>query len=245
MIRPGIKTVLVWLTLFSMAMGFMESAVVVYLREIYYPSGFSFPLIPLSGRITIVEMIREMATMLMLLSVGVLAGRNARQRFAWFIYCFAVWDIFYYVFLKITIQWPSSFFTWDILFLIPIIWTGPVITAILVSFTMILLACIILFAEEKTGPAKITGFTIIPIIIGAVLIFISFIWSFTSYVTQAYSLKAILNAGTVQNAMLKYIPAGFNWYLFTGGEIALMTGIYSLYAEFRKAYHSKSRIQNL
>jgi len=235
MVRAGIKNVLVWLTLFSMAMGFLESAVVVYLREIYYPSGFSFPLTPLSGRIAVIELIREMATMLMLLSMGFLAGKNARQRFAWFIYCFAVWDIFYYVFLKITLLWPASFFTWDILFLIPTIWTGPVVTVIMVSFTMILLAGMILYTEEKTSRMKITRFTVIPTVIGAVLIFGSFIWSFSSYVISTFSMKAILSIDNVQNAMLKFIPADFNWYLFIGGEIALMAGIYSLYTDYRKA----------
>jgi hypothetical protein len=38
-----IKTI-IWLAVFSMAMGYLESAVVVYLRKLYYPDGFKFPL---------------------------------------------------------------------------------------------------------------------------------------------------------------------------------------------------------
>ena len=37
---------LIWLTVFAIAMGFLETTVVVYLREILYPNGFSFPLAP-------------------------------------------------------------------------------------------------------------------------------------------------------------------------------------------------------
>ena len=32
------------LTLFSIAMGLLEAVVVMYLRELYYPAGFAFPL---------------------------------------------------------------------------------------------------------------------------------------------------------------------------------------------------------
>jgi len=137
------STNLIWITFFAIAMAFVESAVVVYLRELYYPEGFNFPLVLLPGRIALTEFLREIATLIMLLGIGFLAGRNFRQRFAWFIYSFAIWDIFYYVFLKLILDWPSSWLTWDILFLIPVIWTGPVLAPVLVSLTMIILSSII------------------------------------------------------------------------------------------------------
>ena len=92
--------VLIWLTLFSIAMGFMETAIVVYLRELYYPKGFQFPLTVIPSNIALVEFLREAATLIMLIGIGIVAGKNKPQRFAFFIYCFAIWDIFYYVFLK-------------------------------------------------------------------------------------------------------------------------------------------------
>lgn len=49
----------VWLTLFGIAMGILESIVVVYLRELYYPSGFSFPLGLLPVKIYATEVLRE------------------------------------------------------------------------------------------------------------------------------------------------------------------------------------------
>src|SRR5271167_2605871 len=97
-----------WLTLFSIAMGFMETAVVIYLRKVYYPRGFQFPLVPIEPSIALTEFLREAATIIMLLGIGILTGKTRAQKFAFFIYCFAVWDIFYYVFLKIFLNWPES-----------------------------------------------------------------------------------------------------------------------------------------
>ncbi|PIV62402.1 MAG: hypothetical protein COS14_02175, partial [Bacteroidetes bacterium CG02_land_8_20_14_3_00_31_25] len=136
---------LLWLTLFSIAMGLLESAVVIYLRELYYPDGFVFPLQIVSRTVAITEFFRELATLIMLMAVGYLTGKNLNQRFACFIYSFAIWDIFYYVFLYFIIGWPSSFLTWDVLFLLPTMWTGPVIAPIITSLNMILLALLILF----------------------------------------------------------------------------------------------------
>jgi hypothetical protein len=116
---------LFWITLFSISMGFLESSVVVYIREIYYPGGFDFPIVTMDKTLAITELLREAATMFMLLSAGIIAGRNTAERFAWFIYCFAVWDIFYYVFLYALLGWPESLLTWDILFIIPVVWDRP------------------------------------------------------------------------------------------------------------------------
>ena len=142
---PFPARILFIITIFSIAMGFMESSVVVYLREILYPGGFDFPLAPINLHLAITELIREAATLIMLLTIGIIAGRTASERFAWFIFSFAIWDLFYYIFLKLLLGWPESLLTWDILFLIPITWVGPVISPVLVALTMILLAVIIIY----------------------------------------------------------------------------------------------------
>src|SRR5665648_874707 len=90
---------LLWVTLFAVAMGMLESSVVIYLRELYYPDGFQFPLKATSYTIAVTEIFRELSTLIMLLGIGVLAGKNKHERFAWFIYSFAIWDIFYYCLL--------------------------------------------------------------------------------------------------------------------------------------------------
>jgi hypothetical protein len=96
-----IKYTFIWLTFFSIAMGYLETSVVVYLRELYYPQGFDFPLAPISPSLAVTEFWREVATIVMLWGVGVLAGRSKTEKFALFLYSFAIWDIFYYIFLKI------------------------------------------------------------------------------------------------------------------------------------------------
>ncbi len=102
--------ILILLGTFSIAMGALEAIVVVYLREIYYPQGFEFPLILLSPKIFFVECLRELSTIVMLIMVGVIAGKNSLQRFSYFLFAFAVWDIFYYVWLKVLLN--SSAMGW-------------------------------------------------------------------------------------------------------------------------------------
>jgi len=105
--------------------------------------------------LALTEIFWEAATLIMLVGIGIIAGRNSSERFAWFLYSFAVWDIFYYVFLKLLLNWPESFMTWDILFLIPVTWVGPVIAPVIVSITMIAFALIILYSNQKSIPVTI------------------------------------------------------------------------------------------
>ncbi|RJQ44991.1 MAG: hypothetical protein C4538_09210 [Nitrospiraceae bacterium] len=135
---------ILWLVIFGIAMAFVESAVVVYLRAIYYPDGFSFPLKALTDYKILIEVFREVATILMLLSVAVLAGRLRWEQFAYFMFSFAVWDIFYYIWLKVLIGWPVSFFDWDILFLIPLPWIGPVVAPVSISLLMLIFSILII-----------------------------------------------------------------------------------------------------
>lgn len=123
-------------TCYAVAMALVEAVVVVYLRDVYYPDGFTFPLrfIPFQ-RITL-EVGREAATLVMLAAVGYLAGRALWERFGWFMLAFGVWDIWYYLWLRIVLNWPATLFDWDILFLIPLPWIGPVIAPVLIAVEM-------------------------------------------------------------------------------------------------------------
>ena len=149
---PGGRTwSLAWLVVFSVAMAFLEAVVVVYLRELYYPEGFAFPLKMIPARVALIEAGRELATVVMLVAVAWFSGRTPAERFALFGICFAVWDIFYYAWLRALIGWPASFFTWDILFLIPSPWIGPVISPLAVSVCLIVGSIIILNRLKSGG----------------------------------------------------------------------------------------------
>src|SRR5262245_43067523 len=103
-------------------MGWLEAAVVVYLRALYYPGGFEFPLAPMPGATLVVEIGREVATLAMILAVAVVAGTSAWDRFLNFAYVFGIWDLVYYAGLRAALGWPQTLTTPDILFLIPLPW---------------------------------------------------------------------------------------------------------------------------
>lgn len=136
-------------SIFSVAFSFVETAVVVYLRAMYYPEGFSFPLKMISPQHYIVELGREFSTIVMLIVIGFLAGSSRWQRFGYFMIAFGVWDIFYYIWLKVILQWPTSLFDPDILFLLPIPWLGPVIAPVVISLLMIVAGVLIIRKEEQ------------------------------------------------------------------------------------------------
>lgn len=127
----------VWLTLYATAMGLLEAAVVVYLRELYYPNGFSFPIQIIPPRIALVEILREATTLLMLLAVAVLAARDRTDGFFVFSFLFGCWDIVYYLGLRLFLGWPESVWTWDLLFLIPVPWLSPVVYPVAISALLI------------------------------------------------------------------------------------------------------------
>lgn len=81
----------------------------------------------------VLERLREASTIIILGMVSFLAAKNFRQAFGAFLIAFSLWDIFYYVFLKVLINWPETVFDIDIYFLLPYVWVGPVITALVIS----------------------------------------------------------------------------------------------------------------
>lgn len=219
-----------WLTLFSVAMGFMETAIVIYLRKIYYPQGFCFPLIPVEPDIALVEFLREAATIIMLLGIGLLAGKTASQKFSFFIYCFAIWDLVYYLFLKIFLNWPGAWSAWDILFLIPVPWVGPVWAPCVVAITMILFAVVINYKVEKGYEARIRGTEWMLFIVGSLVIIASFITPYMSYLKQKGASAWTLNSSReLFDEIRQFVPDAYNWMLFVMGEVILLAGL-ALYA---------------
>jgi hypothetical protein len=140
---------LLWVVIFALAFANIESTVVVYLRALYYPQGFSLPLNPVSQAHLVLEIIREVATIIVLLAVAVLAGTKPWERFGYFLIAFGVWDVFYYAWLKVAVGWPVNVTDWDVLFLIPLPWIGPVIAPVLVAVLMTV--CGVLMVHRMAG----------------------------------------------------------------------------------------------
>ena len=134
---------LLWTSLFGVAFALVEASVVVYLRALYYPAGFEFPLRLITIDHLGVELAREAATILMLVAIGALAGRTKWDKFGFFLVAFGVWDIFYYVWLMVFVGWPAAMVDWDVLFLLPLRWIGPVIAPVLISLLMIYCGAVI------------------------------------------------------------------------------------------------------
>lgn len=220
---------LLWLIAFSIAMGFLETAVVVYLRLLYYPTGFQFPLVPFDERATGVEIFREAATVIMLLGVGAMAGKNFQQRLAFFLLSFAIWDLFYYVFLKVILDWPSSWLTWDILFLIPAPWVGPVLSAVIASFTMIGFGAIILSHEFKGETKKVNRREWALITTGSLVTIVSWMWDYIKYSGRVADVSK-----NALETLSSYVPESFNWWFFGLGEMLLLSAIF-LYAMRKNA----------
>ncbi len=200
--------------IFGIAMAYLESAIVVYLRLLYYPDGFQFPLVQIPLPVALIEIGREAATIVMLWFVARMGGRTFKERFALFIYSFGVWDIFYYIWLKALINWPQSWLEWDILFLIPLPWVGPWLAPAIVSAGFIFAAWLILAYPNKF-PDKILTKSQGWLEIGmAGLILVTFFWE-TPLV--------------LQNGIPQYYP----WWLF---GLAFLTDL----AVFIKRYLSVS-----
>ena len=164
---------------FGIAFGYIEAAVVVYLREIFHPDGFTFPMTvfgdgPHWRRFLLTEIGREAATIVLIFTGAWLFGRNRQQRFAYFLVVFAVWDIFYYVWLKVLINWPASIMDWDILFLIPLAWASPVLYPVLISVTLLVFAAVILCRSACGRPISATGPDWLAFVASALIVVVSF-----------------------------------------------------------------------
>lgn len=194
-----------WVTVcvFALAMAWVESAVVYYLRtHIDRIEPYQANPLPIIGGLGPVELVRELATMIMLLTTGVLAGRTWRARFGYTAIAFGVWDIFYYVFLKVMCGWPHSLLDWDILFLLPLPWWGPVIAPMLIAGLMVIWGTLATqFERTPPPPLSKVGVWFINLC-GAIL---------ALYVFMADAI-GVAHQGVA--VIREVLPTQFNWLLF-------------------------------
>lgn len=226
-------------TIFGIAFGILEGVVVVYLRRIYYPDGFTFPLVLLEPKMISIEIIREISTIVMLGSIAFILGKTRGEKFSFFIFTFAVWDIFYYVALKLFLNWPESLLTWDVLFLIPVTWIGPVLAPIICSFGLILISLIYVNFYEKNYSVNFGKWNYALIILGVLLILYTFLYDYTKIIIENDFWKDLSNLSQNQKfweIVQNYVPRKYNWFVFGVG--CLIIGLN--YAQvFIKSYTSK------
>jgi hypothetical protein len=218
--RPGLFRTLTALLLFGVSFAYLEATVVVYLRGLYEPlhavlypdapAGSLFPILrpeqleaagPQYVRWMLTELVREAATLAILAAIALAVARNGRQWFAAFMIAFGVWDFFFYIWLRVLIGWPSSLMEWDLLFLLPVPWVGPVIAPVLVAASMIFAGVVILKREADGRHVAFTFGHWGAILCGGMLVIVAFCWDFG-------------------NIMAGGVPSAFNWPLLLLGEAA-------------------------
>lgn len=162
---------------FGVAMGYLEAAVVVYLWSALgaVPSAVPAHDPETFGTFEAIEIARELATLVMIGVVGWLAGRSRLERLTWAAIAFGVWDIVYYVGLRLAIGWPPTFDTWDVLFLVPMPWVGPVWAPILVSAALILVGLTAAKRLRAGRPIAVGRGQVVAALAGGGLVILSFL----------------------------------------------------------------------
>jgi hypothetical protein len=188
---------------YATAMAWVEAAVVFYLRTmIDRIEPYQATPLPVAGGFGFAEMMRELSTLVMLLMVGFLAGRTWRSRIGYSVIAFGIWDIFYYVFLKVMTGWPHSLLDWDILFLIPLPWWGPVLAPVMIAALMIMWGTFASQLEDVSISAAPGWKAWLLNGIGILL---------ALYVFMTDTLRV---SGGGVNALRELLPVVFNWPLF-------------------------------
>lgn len=188
----------IWVSAYAIAMALLEAVVVVYLRALLQISDHQVTLGP-SLRM---EAAREIATLMMLVAVGWLTGRRSTERWAYGLFAFGLWDIWYYVWLKVFIAWPDSLLDWDILFLVPLRWWGPVLSPVLIASLICLTAVLAIVRLERGEALRFTPARLGVVLLGGLL---------ALYVFMADSLHAWLQGRPDWDSLR---PSPFQWPLF-------------------------------
>jgi len=213
---------------FAIAMAWVEAAVVLDLRVmINRVDPYQRLPLPDMGPIGHAELVREVATLTMLGAVGWIAGTTWRGRIGYALTAFGVWDIFYYVFLRLLTGWPKSLLDWDVLFLLPLPWWGPVLAPILISVLMIIGGVL---AVQVEGRSQVVWPAPWSIIAGSAGILLAL---------YAFLRDALLTVKGGEKALREMLPVAFAWPLFAVALVLMATPVFTVARQLRSMTNQK------
>jgi hypothetical protein len=212
------------IVLFAIAMAYAEAAAVAYLREAYGIEDIVRDLPHRADRLTAIEIGREAATLVMLVTVGVAAGRRLQDRIGLFVLAFGAWDIAYYGWLALFEGWPRSPLDWDVLFLIPLPWWGPVIAPAAIAAMMCVGGAAAVLQVERGVAWRLDRLNISLAAAGIALVLYTF---------MADAIAAVPDG---RDAVQRVRPSEFQWPLFLFG-FAVMS-----WAGLRVTWPGRSRV---
>jgi hypothetical protein len=194
---------------FAIAMAWVEAASVLYIRTLVdriepYQAN-PLPQETMNGALGNVELWREAATLVMIATLGILAGRTWRRRVGYAAIAFGVWDIFYYVFLRLISGWPRTLLDWDILFLLPLPWWGPVLAPVSIALVMIVWGTLATRSDDTITDARSTFLTVLTGGLG---------WVGIVLALAVFMIDAWRALPEGRDAVLRVLPTTFNWPLF-------------------------------
>lgn len=188
---------------FAIAMAWVEAASVFYVRELVDRiQPYQAEPLPLNDALGNVELWREAATLVMIVTVGMLAGRTWWRRVGYAAVVFGVWDIFYYVFLRLMTGWPKSLMDWDILFLLPLPWWGPVLAPVSIAVVMILWGTLATQVDDTVAKGRSVAWSW------------ALGWTGIGLALAAFMVDAWRALPDGRDAVLRVLPTTFNWPLF-------------------------------
>jgi len=204
---------LIWVTVYAVAMAYVEAAAVVYLRRIYGISDLLRDVAPYDARFAAIELGREAATLVMILAVGLAAGRSVQAGLGFAGVAFGTWDIVYYVWLRAMLGWPDSLLAPDLLFLIPLPWWGPVLSPVLVALLSIVGGALAVLHDDSGRSMRPDPAARAALLAGVLAILYAF---------MADALR-LLPASA--EALGRLRPTSFNWPVFLAGYLSMIWGV--------------------
>jgi hypothetical protein len=183
------------LLVLAAAFGVLEACTAVVLRRLVDPTGEQFPLVTFPPALLRLEQVREAGSLLLLVAAAWLAGSRPLVRWGAFLVAFGMWDLVYYAALRVAMAWPARLATWDLLFLLPRPWYGPVYAPALVATMMLGCGLALLHEIRRTGRFIVERAHMVAAIVGAALILGSFILPGPSAVMTNRYCRGALVAG--------------------------------------------------